>query len=199
MERSKTNNTERQCVGPGGMDKRLPALPKAFWERADSARQSWMDMRSILVEEGQALRSGDFMPLVEIAEKKKRQAEKIYEAERAVAVMVDRILEICGIVDGLDDFDKREGRWNLLARLVSKTEFSSIDSWLTEIRLLRQEVILMNQRHEKWARGQAKLAQDMLEVITGRRQAGEMSTYGPSARLRSNLAGVYGRYKLEVT
>jgi hypothetical protein len=174
-------------------------LPGAFWGFADSARQAWKDMRSILVEEWRILRSGDFMPLVEIAEKKRRQAEKISEAEGAIAAMADRILEMCGIDGGIDGADKEEGRWDMLARLVSKTDVSSLDSWLTETRLLRQEVILMNQRHDQWVRGQIRMVRDMLDVVTGGERSGEMSTYGPTARMRRNHDGVHGRYKLEVT
>lgn len=201
MEKLKTNNAVRQWAVSAGADQRLPALPGTFWGVADSARQSWKDMRSILVEEWRILRSGDFMPLVDIAEKKRRQAEKIGEAEGAIAAMADRILEMCGIDGGSDgvDKDKKEGRWNMLARLVSKTDASSLDLWLTETRLLRHEVILMNQRHEKWVRGQIRLVRDMLAVVTGGERCGEMSTYGPTARMRRNNDGVHGRYKLEVT
>ncbi|MGQ9499586.1 MAG: hypothetical protein ACUVQ6_04380 [Dissulfurimicrobium sp.] len=199
MERLKTNNSARQGAGSAGADQGLLVLPRSFWGVADSVRQSWKDMRSILVEEWRVLRSGDFMPLVEIAEKKRRQAEKISEAERTIAAMADRILEMCGIDGGIDGVDKKEGRWNMLMRLVNNTDVSSLDSWLTEIRLLRQEVILMNQRHDQWIRGQIRMVRDMLGVITGGERSREMSTYGPTARMRSNYAGIRGRYKVEVT
>lgn len=196
MERLKASSTGRQWAASTEADQRLPVLPGAFWRFADSAIQTWKDMRSILVEEWRILRSGDFMPLVDIAEKKKRQAEKISEAEGAIAALADRILGICGIDGGMD---KEEGRWDTFVRLVNKADISSLESWLTEIRLLRREVILMNQRHEKWVRGQIRMVQDLLSVVTGAETCGEMSTYGPTARMQRTHGNIHGRYKLKVT
>lgn len=183
-------------MAPDGMYQHLPVLPRAFWGFADSVRESWRDMRSILIEEWRILRSGDFMSLVDISEKKKRQAEMITETEGAIAALADRILEMCGIESAGDNGN---GRWDMLARLVNKADVFGLELWMTEIRLLRQEVMLMNQRHEKWVRGQINMVHDMLGVLTGGGRRSEMSTYGPTARMRSSHDGAHGRYKLEVT
>ncbi|WP_428121144.1 hypothetical protein [Dissulfurimicrobium sp.] len=178
---------------PTGDVRYLPALPRSFWVRAYSVTQAWEEMRSILIEEWIVLRSGDFKPLADIAEKKKRQAEKINGLERIIAALADKMLEMCGVDYG----GNREGRWNALMSLTNRADSEGLGSWLTKTRLLRKEIVSMNRRHEKWVLGQAKMVDDLLglfmEGISGARPA----TYDSQARVHTK-GGMQGRYKLEV-
>ncbi|MDA8162126.1 MAG: flagellar export chaperone FlgN [Desulfobacteraceae bacterium] len=153
---------------------RLPRLTGAFWSLAGSAVKAWQDMRAILVEERGVLISGDFRLLLDIAEKKKRKAEEIDKAERAVATMADMILERCGAVCG-------EGRWDALFGLVNRADMAILDSWLTSLRLARENALSLNQRNERWVKGQLKMARELLGILAGDASR-KTATYDSTAR-----------------
>ena len=186
METLKTNNQGLKTSPES--DRYLPKLPDAFWSLADSVKQAWEDMHTILFEERGVLMSGDFRPLLDIAEKKKRKADEVEMAERTVASMVDMILEKCGT-------GQVEGRWEALLGLVNKADVDRLDSWLTRMKLVRARALFMNRRNEEWVRGQLKMVHELLGVMIGD-TSGKMATYGPTARV--NGCSGDARYKLGV-